>query len=133
MTSLKQYFNEQVVVYDMISRKPAGRHLARVRFANEMRKGGVGGEAGETAEKSRHSSVNWVGAGVLWPGEVPGGNSVTVGYQFPLVRLWGKVMRRIFCGGKSKNMVNTVVVKCGEGKTGCWKVSKTSQISCFGS
>ena len=42
-----------------------------------------GGEAGETAEKSRHSSVNWVGAGVLWPGEVPGGNSVTVGYRFP--------------------------------------------------
>ena len=26
-----------------LSRKPAGRHLARVRFANEMRKGGVGG------------------------------------------------------------------------------------------
>ena len=38
---------------NQISRKPAGRHLARVRFANEMRKGGVGGEAGETAEKSR--------------------------------------------------------------------------------
>ena len=53
-----------------ISRKPAGRHL-------------TGGEAGETAQKSRHSSVNWVGAGVLWLGEVPGGNSVTVSYRFP--------------------------------------------------
>ena len=48
-----------------------------------------GGEAGETAEKSRHSSVNWVGAGVVWPGEVPGGNSVTVGYRFPLWSAFG--------------------------------------------
>ena len=88
---------------------------------------------GETVEKSRHSSVNWVGAGVLWPGEVPGGNSVTVGYRFPPGPPLGEGYATYILWWKVKNMVNTVVVKCGEGKTGCGKVSKTSQISCFGS
>ena len=42
--------------------------------------------------------------------------------------------KRVFCGGKSKNMVNSVVVNVEkERKKGCWKVSKTSQIPCFGS
>ena len=37
--------------------------------------------------------------------------------------------KRVFCGGKSKNMVNSVVVNVEkERKKGCWKVSKTSQI-----
>ena len=40
-----------ILYHTTISRKPAGRHLARVRFANEMRKGGVGGGGGGNGPK----------------------------------------------------------------------------------
>ena len=99
------------ILFIHILRKPAGRHLSRVRFANEMRKGGVGGEAGETAQKIRYSGVNWVGAGVFFPGDVPCGNLATVAYRFLTGRSPGTVKMYVLRWQKREGVRSCGTVK----------------------
>ena len=50
-----------------------------------------------------------MGAGVLWLGEVPGGNSVTVSYRFPLWSAFGGGLRDVYFEEVEKQRKHRVV------------------------
>ena len=64
-------------------RKPAGRHLVRVRFANETRRGSVGGGV-RWGKLVRNDVIRWGGVGAeVWMRRfVSGGNLATDRHRF---------------------------------------------------